>query len=314
MRVVFFGTPEPAALALEALLRSRHEVMGVITQPDRPKGRSGRPVPSMVKERALAAGVPVLQPETPREQGFAARLADLAPHACAVVAYGHILPPDVLAIPPHGFVNVHFSLLPRYRGAAPVQRALMAGDSETGVTTFRLEPTLDTGPILLVAREPIAPDDSSGVLMDRLARIGARLLVETLDGLEAGTLTPRSQENELASPAPKIKAEEGQIDWSRPAAEIVNLIRALDPAPGAFTTLGGKRLKAYRASVANRAGDPSPKARAGTIVDIERDRVVVATGDGVLELLEVQQEGGKRVDAGAFLRGHRLRPGDVLGN
>lgn len=308
MRVVFFGTPEPASVALDALLDSRHDVIAVVTQPDRPKGRSGRAVPSPVKERALAAGLPVLQPETPHP-GFARSLADLAPDVCTVVAYGHILPPEVLAVPPRGFVNVHFSLLPRYRGAAPVQRAVMAGETETGVTTLLLEPSLDTGPILLVTREPIAPDDTSGTVMDRLAHRGGQLLTDTLDAIEAGRLSPRSQDAALATAAPKIKPEEGSIDWSRPAKGIADRVRALNPAPGAYTSYRGKRLKVWRASA--RAG--SGNAQPGAVVAVGREGFAVATGDGVLELHEVQLEGSKRLAAGDFVRGHKPESGEILG-
>lgn len=319
MRVVFFGTPEPAAVALDALLDSRHEVAAVVTQPDRPRGRSGTPVRPPAKERALVAGLPVIQPETPREPGFAEALAAYAPDVCAVVAYGHILPTEVLAVPSRGFVNVHFSLLPRYRGAAPVQRAVMAGETETGVTTFLLEPTLDTGPILAAAREPIGPDDTTGTLMERLAALGARLLTETLDGLEAGTLAPQTQDPGLATPAPKVKPEEGKIDWSRSAGEIANYVRGLNPTPGTYTNFRDKRLKIWRAQVHDRVNEPAPEGSQrgdeppGSVVDIGKDRFGVATGQGVLELLEVQQEGNKRLEVGAFVRGHHPKIGEVLG-
>jgi len=306
VRVVFFGTPEPAAVGLDVLLSSPHEVLAVVTRPDRPRGRSGTPVPPPAKGRALAAGLPVLQPETPREPGFAAALAAYSPDVCAVIAYGHVLPPEVLAVPPNGFVNVHFSLLPRYRGAAPVQRAVMAGETQTGVTTFLLEPTLDTGPILAIAREPIAPEDTAGTLMQRLAAAGARLLVRTLDGIEAGTLEPRTQDPGLATPAPKVRPEEGNVDWNRPSVEIARQVRGLNPSPGAYSTYRGKRLKIWRAVPAKVAGQP------GTVVDLGKDRFGVATGEGALELLEVQQEGNKRLDAGAFVRGHHPKPGEVL--
>jgi methionyl-tRNA formyltransferase len=309
VRVVFFGTPEPAAVALDALLTSSHDVAAVVTQPDRPKGRSGRPVPSAVKERALAAGLPVLQPGSPREEGFAEELARFMPDVCAVVAYGHILPASALAVPPRGFVNVHFSLLPRYRGAAPVQRAVIAGETETGVTTFLLEPTLDTGPILSVAREPIGAEDTSGTLMERLASAGARLLVETLDAMEAGTLQPKRQDSARATPAPKIKPEEGSIDWSRPATEIFNMVRGLNPAPGAYTSFRGKRLKVWRASPAGGA----EKAPPGAVLSGQSDAFVVGTGDEALALLEVQLEGGKRLAATDFVSGHAPKKGEILG-
>jgi methionyl-tRNA formyltransferase len=309
LRVVFFGTPEPAAAALDALLGSRHAVAAVVTQPDRPRGRSGTPQPPPVKVRALEAGLPVLQPGSPRDEGFATTLAGFAPDVCAVVAYGHILPADVLSVPPRGFVNVHFSLLPRYRGAAPVQRALMAGETETGVSTFLLEPTLDTGPVLIILREVIRDDDTAASLMDRLAEIGARALVETLDGLEAGTLHPSPQDPSEATPAPKVKPEEGEIDWRLPADRIVNLVRGTNPAPGAYTTLDGKRLKVWRA----RAADQPTQGAPGAVVHLGKGRTGVASGTGVVELVEVQLEGGKRLDVDAFTRGHPLKEGTVLG-
>ncbi len=311
MRIVFFGTPEPAAVALDALLASRHEVPAVVTQPDRPRGRSGTPQPSPVKVRALEAGLQVLQPSSPRDAGFAETLAGSRPDVCAVVAYGHILPPEVLAVPPRGTVNVHFSLLPAYRGAAPVQRAIMAGETETGITTFLLEPTIDTGPMLLQIRERIDHGDSTGSLLERLASIGARALVDTLDGLEAGTLNPIEQDPARASPAPKIKPEEGAIDWSRPAVEIANLVRALDPNPGAYSTFRGKRIKLWRA----RATDGRESAaEPGAVVDAGKERLVVATGDGLLEVQDLQQEGAKRLEASAFVRGHRPRAGETFGS
>jgi methionyl-tRNA formyltransferase len=307
VRVVFFGTPEPAAIALEELLRSRHEVAAAVTQPDRPRGRSGEPQPSPVKLRAMEAGLDVLQPLSPRDDGFAAALADYRPDACAVVAYGHILPPEVIAVPHKGIVNVHFSLLPSYRGAAPAQRAIMAGERETGVTTFLIEKTLDTGPILLQERLDIEPDDTAGTLLGRLAPLGARLLVATLDGREAGTLQPRPQDPARASPAPKIKPEEGAVDWTRDAVEIVNLVRGLNPAPGAYASFRAKRLKIWRAGALEGDGRGP-----GTVVDLGPERLGVAAGRGVVELLEVQLEGSKRLDAASFARGHRPTPGETL--
>ena len=307
MRLVFFGTPAPAAVALDTLLGSRHEVAAVVTQPDRPRGRSGKPFPSEAKQRAAAAGVPVLQPASPRDAGFAEQLAAYRPDVAAIVAYGHILPPDVLAVPAKGTVNVHFSLLPAYRGAAPVQRAIMAGEEETGVTTFLLEPTLDTGPILRQVRERIDPTDSTGTLLERLAPIGARVLVETLDALEAGTAEPMPQDPSRASPAPKIKPEEGAIDWSRPAAEIVNLIRALDPAPGAYASFRGKRTKLWRARVV-----AAPVSTPGAVLDAGKDRLVISAGDAAVEVLELQLEGAKRLEVPAFVRGHRPKTDETF--
>lgn len=306
MRVVFLGTPEPAAVALDALLSSAHDVAAVVTQPDRPRGRSRTPQPSAVKHRAAAAGLPVLQPGSPKDEGFAEQLASFGPEAVAVVAYGHILPTAVLGVPIRGTVNVHFSLLPAYRGAAPVQRALMAGETETGVTTFLLEPTVDTGPVLMQVREPILPEDSSGTLLARLAPLGARLLVETLDALEAGTAEPVPQDPARASGAPKIRPEEGAIDWTRPARDIVNLVRAFDPAPGAFATFRGKRVKIWRARGIDGAGPP------GVVLDAGKERLAVAAGVGAVELTELQLEGGKRLEAASFVRGQRPTPGETF--
>lgn len=307
MRVVFFGTPEPAAVALDELLRSRHEVAALVTQPDRPRGRSAAPQPSPAKQRGIDAGLPVLQPASPRDDGFADTLASYAPDACAVVAYGHILPPQVLAVPPQGTVNVHYSLLPAYRGAAPVQRAIMAGETQTGVTTFLLEATVDTGPILFQVTERIDPEDSSGSLLARLAPIGARLLVETLGAIEAGTTRPVVQDPTRASPAPKVRPEEGAIDWTRPAAEIVNRIRGLAPSPGAYASFRGKRIKLWRARVADAAA-----AEPGAVVEIGKERLGVSAGDGVVELLEVQLEGAKRLESAAFVRGQRPDTGETF--
>jgi methionyl-tRNA formyltransferase len=310
VRVVFFGTPAVAAGALEHLLGSSHQVAAVVTQPDRPRGRSGRPEPPPVKELAAARGLPALQPSSPRDPGFPAELGSLAPDVCAVVAYGHILPTEVLAVPPRGFVNVHFSLLPRYRGAAPVQRALMAGETETGVTTFLLEPTMDTGPILMQETVAIG-DDDAGALLARLGEVGARLLVATLDAMERGRISPVPQDPGLASPAPKIKPEDAAIDWSRPAAEIVNLVRAMNPAPGAHTTFRGKRLKV---SAAGRIDHPVPPGAApGEVIPAGREGLVVAAGKDAVRLLRVQLEGGVPLDGASFLRGHRPEAGERLG-
>jgi len=312
VRVVFFGTPEPAVVALDALFASAHDIVAVVTQPDRPRGRSGTPSPSPVKERAAAAGVPVLQPETPRDDGFADALSTHRPDVCTVVAYGHILPREVLAVPPKGFVNVHFSLLPRYRGAAPVQRALMAGETTSGVTTFLLEPTLDTGPVLMSEREPIEPEDTAGSLMERLAVVGAGVLVRTLDALEAGTLEPSPQDPAEATPAPKVRPEDGEIDWRGRASDIANLVRGLNPAPGAYTTFRGKRLKVWRARA---TADAEPGGGPGTLEAGAHGGAAVRTGEGTLELVEVQLEGGKRLDAAAFVRGQRIDFGrEALGD
>jgi len=300
MRVAFFGTPEPAAVALRAVLGSSHEVACVVTQADKPRGRGRKVTAAPVKQVADEHGVPTLQPATPKEDTFAADLAAFEPGALAVVAYGFLLPKAVLEVAPA--MNVHFSLLPAYRGAAPVQRALMDGVSETGVSVFLLEPTMDTGPV--VAREAVAvgADDTTGEVLERLAPIGARLLVRALDDLEAGTLQPQPQDDTGASLAPKIKPEDTVIDWSRPAAAIQNQVRALSPRPGAATTAKGKRLLVWRARAVEAPSEPGVVLEAG-------DRLVVGTREGGLELVEVQPEGKRPMSGKEYLRGYRPHVG-----
>lgn len=306
MRLVFFGTPDVAVLALRTLLASRHEVVAVVTQPDRPRGRGRKPSPPPVKEVAEAHGIPVLQPESPKDEGFAERLRSFRPGALGVVAYGHILPVAVLEVAPA--INIHFSLLPRYRGAAPVQRALMDRATETGISAFLLEPTLDTGPVVLAERVEVGPEETAGELLARLGPIGARMLVEALDGFEAGSLRPVAQDSSYASPAPKIKPEEARIDWAAPADRIVNLVRALNPEPGAWTTFRGKRMTVWRARVTD-----APSGAPGEIIPMAKERFVVAAGSGAVEPLELQPEGKRRMSAEEFARGYRPGPEDRLG-
>jgi methionyl-tRNA formyltransferase len=303
MRVVFMGTPDVAIPSLRALLDSPHEVTAVVTQPDKPRGRGKGISASPVKLLAEEHGIPVLQPASPKEEGFADALAVFEPQALAVVAYGHILLRAVLDVAPA--MNAHFSLLPRYRGAAPVQRALMDGATETGVSVFLLEPTVDTGPVVAVERVEIGPEESAGELLGRLAPIGARLLVRALGDLESGTLSPVPQSDVEASPAPKIRPEEAEIDWRRPARDLANLVRALNPQPGAFTTARGKRLLVWRARPVDGSGEPGTVLRAGP-------DLVVATGSGGLSLTEVQVEGKRALQAEDFLRGYRLEVGRPL--
>lgn len=305
MRVVFFGTPDVAVAALEMLLASPHAVVAVVTQPDKERGRGRSVSASPVKELAVRAGLPVLQPATPKQDGFADSLRAYAPDALAVVAYGHILPRAVLDVAPA--MNVHFSLLPRYRGAAPVQRALMDGVTETGVSVFLLEPTVDTGPVLRRRRVPVGEEDTAGDVFTRLAPLGASLLLEALDALDAGAITPEPQDDTVASPAPKIKPEETIIDWRAPAATIANLVRGLNPRPGAHTSFRGKRLLIWRARVTEDSGV------AGTIVGHSKDGFTIAAGVGALEIVEVQLEGKRAMSAGEFVRGYRPVAGDRLG-
>lgn len=302
MRVVFMGTPEPAAVALETLLESDHEVAAVVTQPDRPRGRGRAMAEPPARRVAVARGIDVLQPASPNRDGFPARLAEIAPEAFAVVAYGHILSPEVLTVAPA--INVHFSLLPRYRGAAPVQRALMNGETETGVTTFLLEPTVDTGPVLLRERVAVGPEETAGELLARLAPIGARLLVASLDRLAAGDRSGEMQDAALASPAPKIKSEEARVDWTQPAVRIADLIRALNGSPGAWSTFRGKRVNLWRARAVSAGGAP------GQVLPLRKEKFAVAAGAGAVVPVEIQPEGKRRMSGAEFARGYRPEAGE----
>ncbi|MFA5889391.1 MAG: methionyl-tRNA formyltransferase [Actinomycetota bacterium] len=306
MRIVFFGTPDVAAQSLYALLASSHEVVGVVTQPDRPRGRGRSVQPSPVKELATQSGLPVLQPGRPAEPGFADILAALAPDALAVVAYGHILPPGILRIAPA--VNVHFSLLPHYRGAAPVQRALMDGATETGVSVFLLEPTVDTGPVLLREEISIEPEATAGDVLALLAPIGAALLVRALDALESGTAAPVEQSDMQATPARKISTKDAKIEWAASAEGIVNLVRGLNPRPGAFTTFRGRRLGIWRARAC-----ATPIGLAAGVIAAGSD-LIVGTGDAPITLLEVQPEGKRTMSGVEFVRGYRPHENELLGD
>src|SRR5438067_6837214 len=303
MRVLFMGTPEVSISALRALIDSPHDVAAVVTQPDKPRGRGRGVSASPVKELAEEHGLPILQPVSPKDDGFADALSVFEPNGLAVVAYRDILPTSVLSVAPA--VTAHFSVLPAYRGAAPVQRALMDGATETGVSVFMLEPTVDTGPVVAVERVEVGPVETAGELLDRLAPIGARLLVRAIDELERGTLEPIPQRDIDASPAPKIKPEEAEIDWERSAGELANLVRALNPRPGAFTTADGKRLIVWRARAVEGSGPPGTVLSAGP-------GLVVATGRGALSLGEVQLEGKRALPIEEFARGRRFEAGRPL--
>jgi methionyl-tRNA formyltransferase len=305
MRIVFAGTPEFAAVSLEALLGAGHEVALVLTQPDRPAGRGQKPRASAVKRLAASRGLRLVQPQTLREESVQAALAAARPEAIVVVAYGLLVPRAVLELPPAGCLNVHASLLPRWRGAAPIQRALLAGDALTGVTVMRMDEGLDTGPILLQEAVPIGPEDTAGTLHDRLARLGAGLLVRALatPGLE-----PRPQDERAATYAPRIRKEEARIDWTRSAEEIERAVRAFDPAPGAQTHLDGLALKIWRAAVV-----PGVREPPGTVCEADEKGILVACGRDALRITELQRAGGRRLPAGAFLAGARIAPGTRLG-
>lgn len=301
MRVAFLGTPEPAVPSLAALLAADDvEVAAVITNPDRPRDRGHQVTAPPVKQAALEAGVPVWQPTKPRE--VTDDLAALGCDAAAVVAYGAILPREVLATTRHGFVNLHFSVLPAWRGAAPVPHAILSGDPTTGVTCFVLDEGMDTGPILAAATEPISDDDTAATLTARLAQRGAPLLVESIRGLVDGTLTPTPQPEEGGSTAPKLTADDARLDWSQPADRLERAVRAFDPVPGAHTTLGDRRVKVTRAVVNGSVYGDEP----GTVVAADAQGPVVVCGDGLgLRLTEVQPAGKARMDGGAFVNGYQ---------
>lgn len=317
MRIVFLGTPQFAVPALAALAR-RHEVALVLTQPDRPKGRGRRIAEPPVKRLALELGLPVLQPERLDEVGLRPQLERAGAAAAVVVAYGLKLPDWLLALPPRGTINLHGSLLPAWRGAAPVNRAVINGDAETGVTTMLVVSKMDAGPLLLQRRTPIGPEETAGEVGARLAELGAGLLVVTLDALAAGTVQARAQDETLVTFAPKLRKEDGLIDWSKPARRIVDLVRGVNPWPGAYTHLAGKPLKIWKAAVAAApaagASRPSTAAAPGTILaaSLHAGLVVACGGGEAVALLNVQTEGKKPLPTAEFLRGHSLPPQTLL--
>ncbi len=304
MRLVFAGTPGFAVAALEAVAAAGHSLAAVLTRPDRPAGRGLATGASPVKQAAERRGIPILQPATLKDATVQARLAEFAPDALVVAAYGLIVPQTVLDLPRLGALNVHASLLPRWRGAAPIQRALLAGDRVTGVCIMQMDAGLDTGPVLLREALPIAPQETGGTLHDKLAALGARLIVTALDGRARGTLRAAPQSSDGVTYAAKIEKRETHIDWSRTAAEAERQVRAFDPAPGAAARVRGADLKIWRAGVADAGGAP------GTVLAADADGLVVACADGALRVAELQRAGGRRLAAAAFLRGFPLAPGD----
>jgi methionyl-tRNA formyltransferase len=303
MRVVFAGTPEAALPSLRAVAESAHELVAVVTRPDAPTGRGRRLTASPVAQLAAELGVPVLKPDHPRDPDFQARLRELAPDACPVVAYGALLPQSALDIPRHGWINLHFSLLPAWRGAAPVQRAIWAGDDVTGATTFRLVQELDAGPTYGVMTETIRPADTAGDLLARLAEGGAGLLVATLDGIADGSLEERPQPVDGVSVAPKVTVDDARVDWTQPAAAIDRQVRACTPAPGAWTTFAGERVKLGPLTPAD--GQLPP----GELV-AGKKAVVVGTGTAALRLGDVQAVGKRPMPAADWARGLRLTGGE----
>jgi methionyl-tRNA formyltransferase len=311
VRVVFAGTPKVAVPSLRALLASSHEVIAVVTRPEAPAGRGRRVAESPVAATARAEGLEVLTPGRPGEPEFVERLVELAPDCCPVVAYGALVPQRLLDVPKHGWVNLHFSLLPAWRGAAPVQRAIMAGDPVTGATTFRLEAGLDTGPVYGLMTEAVRPDDTSGALLDRLAEAGAGLLIATLDGIADGSLQARPQPEDGVSLAPKVEVADARIDWRAPAAHVDRLVRGCTPAPGAWTTYAGSRLKVAPVRLTD-AGD-GERLEPGEL-DVGRREVRVGTATRPVVLSSVQPAGKKPMPAPDWARGVRVASGARLGD
>jgi methionyl-tRNA formyltransferase len=311
MRIVFMGTPAFAVPAFEALLADGHEILAAVAQPDRPRGRGLTPAAPPIAQAARHAGVPVLQPERVRDPAFLATIEKTAPDLIVVVAFGQILPKQLLDLPPRGCVNVHASLLPRYRGAAPIQWAILRGEKVTGVTTMMMNERMDAGDVLLSRETPIAPDETAGALSERLSGLGADLLVETLRALEAGGLRARPQDETRATLAPRLRKDDGRVRWADAECDVLNRIRAVTPWPGATTASGGGSLKIWAAAAGEQA---SGGAKPGTILRADAAGILVATGEGgTVRLFELQAPGRKRLCAAEFLRGTRLAEGQVLG-
>ena len=308
MKLAFAGTPEFAAVILDTLVHSRHSIEAVFTRPDARAGRGNRMAESPVKQRAAAAGILVHQPRSMRTPEAAEALATLDPDALVVAAYGFLLPASILAIPRLGCINVHASILPRWRGAAPVHHAILAGDSQTGVSIMQMDPGLDSGPILTTRACPIAPHDTTGSLTGHLATLGAATLIDTLSALEIGAVEMRVQDETCVTLAPKLSKSQAAIDWSRPATEIERLIRAFDPWPVAHTFLPERDIPAFRVWRAELAGVDVARAP-GTVLRCDEAGLVVATAFGALNLTELQPPGARRMAAAEFARGHRLAPG-----
>jgi len=310
MRLVFLGTPAFAVPTLDAMVKAGHDVASVVTQPDRPRGRGQNAAASPVKQAALRLGLEVYQPERVRRPEAVEYLRGVGCEAMVVVGYGQIIPQVVIDLAPHGIINVHASLLPRYRGAGPIQWAIVRGETRTGVTTMRINAGLDTGDMLLKAETEIGPEENAVELGTRLAAMGAELLVETLEGLRAGTIVAEKQDDAQATLAPLLKKEDGAIDWRLPAGAIHNRVRGLQPWPGAETRFRGAALHIWKTRVVE-AGEGDAERVPGSWLGLKPP--VVVCGEGAVELVEVQMEGRKRMGAGDFANGHRLTDNDVLG-
>lgn len=305
MRVVFMGTPDFAVPFFDGLLDAGHEVLAAVTQPDRPRGRGMRVEPPPVKVRAEARGIPVLQPHNTRDPEFLAAMRRLEPEAIVVVAYGRIVPRELLELPRYGCINVHPSLLPRHRGASPIPAAILAGDEVTGISTMYLSEGLDEGDVILQARLSIRPDDTAASLTERLIAVGVPLLLQTLELVEAGRAPRIPQDAALATYAPRLEKGDGAIDWRMGAVHLDRLIRAFYPAPGAYTRFQGRRVRVLRAAVETATGSGEP----GVIVAAGPEGISVQTGEGVLRLREVQPENSRPMQAVDFINGYRVRPG-----
>ena len=309
MKVVFMGTPDFSVPTLEKIIEAGHEVIGVVTQPDKAKGRGKKVVYSPVKEKALEHNLPVYQPRRAREPEFIEQMQALNPDIMIVVAFGQILPKAILDIPKYGCVNVHASLLPKYRGAAPIQWAVINGDAVSGVTTMQMDVGLDTGDMLLKAEVPLAEDETGGSLFDKLSTLGGELLIETMEKIEAGDIHPEKQDDSQAGEyARTLDKALGNVDFSMSAAAIERLIRGLNPWPSAYTFYNGKTMKLWKAEVVS-----GTDAKPGEIISVDKQSFTVQTGEGGLRILELQLEGKKRMDAGSFLRGCALNVGEMLG-
>lgn len=307
MKIIFMGTPDFAAASLEALIASRHEIQAVVTQPDKPKGRKGELTPSPVKVIAKREGIKVYQPLKVRDEDFVETLRAYNPDVMVVVAFGQIIPLSILKMPKYGCVNIHGSLLPKYRGAAPIQWAVLDGEKETGITTILMDEGIDTGDILLKKTIKIDTDETSGSLFDKLMVLGAETILETLDELEKGSLTPTKQGESPTAYAKMLTKAMGLIDFTKSAKELDCFVRGMDPWPSAYTLLAGKTLKLWKV----RAVDGSGKA--GSVIEIGKESFTIACGEGAIEVLEVQLEGKKRMSAGDFLKGSTLNIGQELG-
>ncbi|MBI5237390.1 MAG: methionyl-tRNA formyltransferase [Deltaproteobacteria bacterium] len=307
-KVIFMGTPEFALPSLDALIHAGFDVLAVVTQPDKPKGRGRAVEASPVKKRAVALGIPVHEPARVREPSFIDAIKALAPDFIVVVAYGKILPKALLALPKIGCVNAHASLLPKYRGASPINRAIINGDKETGVCAMLMDEGMDTGPVLLCEKTPIGDDETAEALSKRLSEIGASLIVQTLERMLEGRLRPRAQSGNDATYALPLKKEEGLIDWNKGAQEVKNLVRGLEPRPGAYTHWKGVLIKIHRAQVAENSG--SDNGSPGAVVGAQGGFIRVKCGSGVLNILELQPESKRRMSASDFIKGYRLKDGD----